>query len=138
MDICPCNICPGDICPYWQYLSCYWLNFDQILMVGSRDLLEHISTVKVTHFKECSKIFAKKFCQKKNLAQKKFPKRILQKNFTQKDFCPKRFLSKKVHPKNNVLLKQLPVKILPTIFFAKKIFAYILNLILNSNIEPQY
>ena len=129
MDICPCNICPGDICPYWQYLSCYWLNFDQILMVGSRDLLEHISTVKVTHFKKCSKIFAKKFCQKKKFSTKK----ISQKNFAKK-FHPKKFLSKKVHPKNNVLLKQLPVKILPTIFFAKK------NICIHfePNIELQY
>ena len=34
-DICPANICPGGICPYLEYLSCYWLNFDQTLMEGS-------------------------------------------------------------------------------------------------------
>ena len=31
-----------------QYLSCYWPNFDQTLMVGSWDPLEQIPTVTVT------------------------------------------------------------------------------------------
>ena len=48
MDICPCNICPGDICPYQPYLSCYWLDFDQILNVGSWDLYEQILTITMT------------------------------------------------------------------------------------------
>ena len=37
--ICPGKICPGDICPYQEYLSCYWLNFDQTLKVGFLDNL---------------------------------------------------------------------------------------------------
>ena len=79
MDICQCNICPGDIWPYWQYLSCYWLNFDQILKVGSGDLLEHISTVKVTHLKKIPKYLPKHFAK-----QKFSPKKISQKNFAKK------------------------------------------------------
>ena len=47
-DICPGNICPGDICQYQEYLSCYWLDFDQTLRVGSWDYLEQISTIAVT------------------------------------------------------------------------------------------
>ena len=35
VDICSGNICPGDICPNQEYLSCYWLNFNQTLKVGS-------------------------------------------------------------------------------------------------------
>ena len=31
-----------------QYLSCYWLNFDQTFEVGSWEQLEQISTVTVT------------------------------------------------------------------------------------------
>ena len=34
VNICPGNICPGDICPHQEYLSCYWLNFDQTLKVS--------------------------------------------------------------------------------------------------------
>ena len=30
-DICPGNICPCNICPYKEYISCYWLDFDQTL-----------------------------------------------------------------------------------------------------------
>ena len=42
VDICPGNICPGDICPYQEYLSCYWPDFDETLMVGSWQHVEHI------------------------------------------------------------------------------------------------
>ena len=35
-DICPGNICPCDICLYQEYLSCYLIDFDQTLKVGSR------------------------------------------------------------------------------------------------------
>ena len=31
-----------------QYLSCYWLDFDETLKVGSCEHLEHIPTVRVT------------------------------------------------------------------------------------------
>ena len=34
-DICQGKILSGDICPYQQNLSCYWINFDQTLKVGS-------------------------------------------------------------------------------------------------------
>ena len=73
MDICPCNICPGDICPYWQYLSCYWPDFDQILKVGSWDLLKHIPTVTVTFFFAKKKGMNTKFFRKEKFS----PKRIL-------------------------------------------------------------
>ena len=35
VDIFPGNISPGDICPYQEYLSYYWLNFDQTLKIDS-------------------------------------------------------------------------------------------------------
>ena len=38
-DICPGNICPGNICLYQEYISCYSLDFDQTLEVGSQDNL---------------------------------------------------------------------------------------------------
>ena len=38
-DICPGYICPQNICPYQEYLSCYWLDLDQGLKVGSWDHL---------------------------------------------------------------------------------------------------
>ena len=38
-DICSGNICPGNICQYQEYLSWYWLDFDQTLKVGSGDHL---------------------------------------------------------------------------------------------------
>ena len=47
-DNCPGNIYPGDICPYQEYLSCYWLNFDETLQIGSWEHLEQIPTVMVT------------------------------------------------------------------------------------------
>ena len=49
-DICPGNICPGDICTYQEYISCYWLDFEQSLKVGSWDNLYQIPTVMVTTF----------------------------------------------------------------------------------------
>ena len=36
VGICPGNICSCDICPYPEYLSCYWLNFEQTLKEGSQ------------------------------------------------------------------------------------------------------
>ena len=47
-DICPRKMCPGDICPYQQYLSCYWLNFDETLKVGSWENLEQIPRWNLT------------------------------------------------------------------------------------------
>ena len=47
-DICPGNICPGDICPYQQYLSCYWSDLDQILIKGSWEHRQQITTVTMT------------------------------------------------------------------------------------------
>ena len=46
--ICPGNICPGDICPYQQYLSCYWSDLDQILIIGSWERRQQITTVTMT------------------------------------------------------------------------------------------
>ena len=48
VDSCPLNICSGVICTYQEYLSCYWLNFDQTLKVSSWDHLWQMPTVKVT------------------------------------------------------------------------------------------
>ena len=42
------HVCPGDICPYKQYLSCYWSNFDQTLIVGYWEHLEQILNGIVT------------------------------------------------------------------------------------------
>ena len=39
VNICPGSISSWDICPYQEYLSSYWLNFDQTLNVGSWDNL---------------------------------------------------------------------------------------------------
>ena len=50
------KICPGGICPYLEYLSCYWLDFDQTLKLGSRDLFWQ-TAVKVTMI-----IFHSDFC----------------------------------------------------------------------------
>ena len=50
-DISPGNICPGDICPYQQYLSCYWPDFDQTLIKGSWEHIQHITTVTTTFVK---------------------------------------------------------------------------------------
>ena len=47
-NICPCNICPCNIYPYQEYLSYYWLNFDQTLKVGSWEHPETVPTVMVT------------------------------------------------------------------------------------------
>ena len=33
---------------YWQYLSCYWPDFDETLKVGSWEHLEQIPTLMVT------------------------------------------------------------------------------------------
>ena len=35
VNICLGNICPGDICPHQEYLSSYWPDFDETLMVAS-------------------------------------------------------------------------------------------------------
>ena len=47
-DICPGNICLGYNCPYQEYLSHYWLNFDETLKLGYWEYLEQILTVTVT------------------------------------------------------------------------------------------
>ena len=46
------DIDPGNIYPYKEYLSCYWLNFDQNLNVGSLEHLEQIPTVTMTFVRE--------------------------------------------------------------------------------------
>ena len=56
--VCPGNICPCNICPYQDYISCYWLDFDQTLNVGSWDNLYQIPTVMGTTFVQGTCILA--------------------------------------------------------------------------------
>ena len=74
-DICPGNICPGYICPYQQYISCYWLDFDQ--------------TSKARHLS--SQHMSMSVISQLLLAQ--FTKKVLAQNFFQnKSFFPKKNL----------------------------------------------
>ena len=58
---------------------CYWPDFDQILIVGSWDLFEHILLVTVTFVKQICP--PKKFAKFKIATTKKVPKKISQEKF---------------------------------------------------------